>query len=72
METSSELMVFKDGADAWKFFYLYENVDTKGLPDNMKAEKIVAYLGSEAFYFYHQRFTMDNGPTSEAKNYRIV
>ncbi len=52
METPSELMVFKDNEDAWKFFYLLKNVVTKDLPDDAKAEKFVAYLGGETFDFY--------------------
>ena len=72
METPSELMVFKGDEDARKFFYIYENVIVKGLPDTTKAEKIVAYLGGDAFDFYFDRFTMDNGPTAEAKSYQTV
>ncbi len=72
METLSELMVFKGDEDARKFFYLYEDVATKGIPDTAKAEKIVAYLGGEVFDFYFERFTIENGPILEAKNYQLV
>ena len=68
METLSELIVFKGEEDARKLFYIYENVIVKGLPDTKKAEKIVTYLGREAFDFYFDRFTMDNGPKVEAKS----
>ena len=72
METPSEFSVFKAEDDARKFFYLYENVVTKGLPDNVRAEKIIAYLSGDAFDFYFERFMMNNGPTPEAKNNGIV
>ena len=72
MDTSSELMIFNGNEDARKFFYLYENVETNGLPYKEKAEKIVAYLAGTAFDFYFDRFTMDNGPTDEAKGYSKV
>ena len=44
----------------------------EGLPDKEKAEKIVVYLAGTAFDFYLDRFTMDNGPTDEAKDYGKV
>ncbi len=72
MEIPSELMVFKGEEDARKFFYLYENVVTKGLMDNAKAGKIVDCQSREAFDFYFERFKWDNGPTTEAKNYHVV
>ena len=40
MDTTSELMIFNGNADARKFFYLYENVVTKGLPGKEKAENL--------------------------------
>ncbi len=66
MNTLSELITFKGTEDASKFFYLYENVVTKSLPDIEKAEKIVAYLTGAAFDFYFDRLTLDNAPTEEA------
>ena len=42
---------------------------TKGLTDEEKVEKIVAYLAVTAFDFYFDRFTMDNGPKDKAKDY---
>ncbi len=44
----------------------------KSLPDSERAEKIVAYLSDAAFDFYFDRFTMDNAPTEEAKDYGLV
>ena len=72
MNTSSELTTFKGSEDARKFFYLYENVVTKSLPDSERAEKIVAYQSYVAFDFYFDRFTLDNAPTEEAKGYCLV
>ncbi len=66
MNTPSELTTFKGSKDARKFFYLYENVVTKSLPDSERAEKIVACLSDVAFDFYFDRFTIDNDPTEEA------
>ncbi len=40
MNTTSELTTFKVSEDARKFFYLYENVMTKSLPDRERAEKL--------------------------------
>ncbi len=65
-------MLFKREEDAGKFFYLYENVVRKGLPDNVQAGKMVPYLCGETLDLYFERFTMDNVFTLEAKNYRIV
>ncbi len=45
---------------------------TKDLTDNAKAQKIVAYLAGKAIDFYLERFTLDNGPTTDAKNYHVV
>ena len=42
---------------------------TKGLPDKENLKKILAYLAGTAFDFYFDHFTMDNGPTDEAKGY---
>ena len=42
MNTPSELTTFKNDEEAYKFFYLFENVLTKNLPDSERAEKIVA------------------------------
>ncbi len=42
MNTPSELTIFKNDENAYKFFYLFENVVTKNLPDSERAEKIVA------------------------------
>ena len=39
MDTPNELVIFHGNEDARKFFYLHENVVTKGLPDKEKAEK---------------------------------
>ena len=72
MNTPSELTTFNGNEDARKFFYLYENVVTKGLPDSERAEKIVAYLSEAAFDFYFDCFTLDNAPTEEAKDYGLV
>ncbi len=72
MNTTSELIAFKGIEDAPKFFYFYENVVTKSLPDTEKAEKIVAYLTGAAFEFYFDRFTLDNAPTEEAEDYEVV
>ena len=41
MDTPSELMIFNGNEDARKFFYLYENVVTKTLPDKEEAEKLL-------------------------------
>ena len=57
-----------DSEDARKFFYLYENVVTKILPDSERAEKIVAQQSDAAFDFYFDRITLDNTPTEEAKD----
>ena len=72
MDIPSELMIFNGSEDARKFFYLYENVVTKGLPDKEKAEKIVAYLAGTAFDSYFYRFAMESGPINEAKDYGKV
>ncbi len=72
MSTPSKLTTFKGYGDACKFFYLYENVVTKSLPDSETAEKNVAYLSGAAFDFYIDRFTLDNAPTEEAKEYGVV
>ncbi len=45
---------------------------TKSLPDSERAEKIVAYLSDAAFEFYFDRFTLDNAPIQEAKDYGLV
>lgn len=44
----------------------------RSVSDEDKAEKIVAYLGGEAFDFHFERFTMNNGPKTEAKSYQVV
>ncbi len=72
MNTPSELITLKGTEEARKFFYLYENVVTKSLPDIEKAEKIVAYLTGAAFDFYFDRFTLDIAPTEEGKDYEVV
>ena len=72
MNTPSELITFKGTRDARKFFYLYEKVVMKSLPERERAELIVAYLSGAAFDFYFDRFTIDNAPTEEAKDYVIV
>ena len=72
MNTSSELTSFKGSEDARKFFYLYENVVTKTLPDSERAEKIAAYLSEAALYFYFYRLALDKAPTEEAKDYSLV
>ncbi len=72
MNTPSELSTFKGSADARNFFYLYEKVVIKSLPGSERAGKIVAYLSDAAFDFYFDRFTLDNAPTEEAKDYGLV
>ncbi len=72
MSTPSKLTRLKGYEDARKFFYLYENVVTKSLPDSERAEKSVAYLSRAAFDFYIGRFTLDNAPTEESKDYGVV
>ncbi len=72
MNTPSELIAFKGTRDARKFFYLYEKVVMKSLPESERADQIVAYLSGAAFDFYLDRFTIDNAPTEEAKDYVIV
>ena len=52
--------------------YPYENVVTKGVLDNEKAEKIVASLAGTVFDFHFDRFTMDNGSKDEATDYGKV
>ncbi len=68
MNTPSEMITFKGSEDARKFFYFYENVVTKCLPDSERAEKIAAYLSEAAFDFYFDRFTLDNAPNEETKD----
>lgn len=41
---------------------------TKGIFDTDKADKITACLGGDAFDFYFERLTMDEGPAPEAKD----
>ncbi len=72
MNTRSELTTFNVCEDARKFFYLYENVVNKSLPDSEIAETIVAYLSGAAFDFYFDCFTLDNAPTEKAKDYGLV
>ncbi len=72
INTPSKLTTFKGSEDAQKFFYLYENVVTKSLPDSERAEKIVAYLHDESFDFYFDRFPLDNAPTEGTKDYVLV
>ncbi len=72
MSIPSKLTTFKGYEDARNFFYLYENVVTKSLPDSERAEKSVAYLSGAAFDFYIGRFALDNAPTEEAKDYGVV
>ncbi len=72
MNTSSDLITFKGTEDARKFFYLYENVLTKGHPESERTEQIVLYISGTSFYFYFDGFTIDNAPTQEAKDYGIV
>ena len=40
MDIPSDLMTFNGNEDARKFFYLYENVVTEGLPEKERAEKL--------------------------------
>lgn len=61
-------MVFEGYEDARKFFQLYENVVTNGLPDTAKSEKEAAYIGGEAFNFCFKQFTLNNGLTLKTKN----
>ena len=68
MNTPIELNTFESSKDARKFFYLYENVVNKSLPDRKRAEKIVVYLSDAVFDFYFDRFTLENAPTKEAKD----
>ncbi len=42
------------------------------MPESERAEKIVAYLSGAAFDFYFDRFTLNNAPTEEAKEYSVV
>ena len=72
MNTISELATFKGNEDARKIFGLYENVVNKSLPDSERAEKIVAYLSDAAFDFYFDRFTLNNAPTEQAKDYVLL
>ncbi len=72
INTPRELTTSKGDEDAREFFYLYENVVTKNLPDIEMAEKIVAYLNGSAFDFYFDRFTLDNANTEEAKENGLV
>ena len=37
-----------------------------------RSETILSYLSDAAFNFYFERFTLDNAPTEEAKDYGIV
>ena len=62
INTPSELTIFKGGEDARKFFYLFDNILTKSLPDRERVEKIVTYLSDTAFGFYFDRFNLDNSP----------
>ncbi len=64
--------MFKSTEDARKFFYLYENLVTKNLPVEEKAEKIMVYGTGAAFDFYFSRFTLKNAFTEEAKDYEVV
>lgn len=64
MVTPSEMIVFKRNEDVQKFFYLFENIVIKDLPDTVKDEKIVAYLVG-----YLQWFALDIEHTPEAKNH---
>ena len=72
MNTPSKLTTFKGSEYARTFFYLYENVVTKILPDSERVEKIVAFLSEAAVDFCFDRFTLDNAPTEEAKDYGLV
>ncbi len=67
MNSHGELTTFRGSKDPRKFFYLYDNVVTKSLPDSKRAEKIVAYLSDAAFDFYFDRSTLDIAPTEEAR-----
>ena len=69
---TSELKMFSGEEDALKFFYVFENVDMRGKSDEENAVELVACLSGEAFQFYYENFTYDNGPTKEAKSFRSV
>ncbi len=72
MSTIRELATFKCDRSACKFFYHYENVVNKSLPDSERVEKIVVFQSVAAFDFYFVSFTLDNSPTDEAKDYAVV
>ncbi len=63
MEVPGELKCVFDGKeDAKEFFYVYQNVVMKGKAEEEKADKLVAFLKADAFYYYFDYFTEDNAP----------
>ena len=53
--------------DAMKFFYVYENVFVSTNNEEEKADRLVTYLDGEAFEYYIDNFTEDNGSRSFQK-----
>ncbi len=62
MNNPRELNRFEGSEDARKFFYLYENVVSKSLPDSKRAKKNMADLSGAAFDFYFDCFTLKKTP----------
>ena len=58
----SELKMYSGEADAKNFFYVLENFEIRGKPEEDMAVELVAYLTDETFQFYYENFMCDDGP----------
>ena len=55
----SELTTRAGRGDAWKFFYLYENVIMNNKSDEEKVDNLVTYPKGKVLDFYLCNFTID-------------
>ena len=73
-QASPASLVFdgKHEADVAKFFFVYENVVTRGKSDEEKAGERLCYLRWEAFDYYNETYRQDGELIETAIDYRAV
>ena len=61
-------MAFKGKGDAWKLFCLHESVANRYFLEEVKSEKVFAYLAGIKLVFYFEPFTIKSRTTCETKD----
>lgn len=59
-------------SDVKKFFFFFDNVVTRGKPDEDKATELLSHLDGRAFDFFYEKFAEDGGLKPSASNYKGV